>query len=308
MIFPINVYRNIKEAGKTRTSEKISAIAICALIVNIIVFAQFQGVLQGIGISPVVTIIFQLIITILIVILLIRVFVVRENDKYAEHEKSKGTSLSNYYYIRNKENVDKIDEVPIFQYSNGNYFFILGFTYGANSERKKIGNEEFFTRLARNVLKYEMRYRCYEVPEDFRESVECKTFLKSLMNIEDPNLKDYMSKMIEYDLDYCTEYRELFKTVILVETSNPYQVNNVSPLIREILKDYKSLLLSVRGIDFFDVQEMRNFCRDYHCLEALDLSSLKVNNIDKNTLLDFKNLVKVERINLKNGKIREVVK
>ena len=306
MIFPINVYKNIKEAGKTKASEKISAILIAALIVNIIIFAQIQGLLQGIGISPVITILVQLVITILVMIVLIRVFVVREHDKYVEHQKSKDSSLSNYYYIRNKENVDKIEEVPIFQYNNGNYFFIIGFTYGANSDRKKVGNEVFFTKLIRNILKYEMKYRCYQMPEDFRESVECKTFLKSLVNIEDPVLRDYMSKTVEYDLDYCSEFRELFKTVVLVETSNPYQINNIPTLIRDILKDYKNEVLSVRGIEFFDVQEMRNFCRDYHCLEALDLSSLKVNNIDKNTLLEYRNLVKVERIDLSNGKTRKV--
>lgn len=301
MIFPIHVGNRMKNAGKTTGPQKVSAIVILALLVNIGVFPVINNFLTQFKIPTVLGIITQFIATIIVGIIIIKVFVIREDDKLVEHEHSKDSSLSNYYYIRNKDNLEKIESAPIFEYTDSNFCVVLRLTYGSNSEKKSKGNETLLTSIFNKVLSYDMQVRIYTMPEDFSESVECKTYLNSMSSIDNDSLRSYSSDMINEVLRVTANYRELTTTTIFIKTSNPYQIGNMSPLLRHILREFSTSDTSFRSIEFFNQDSLRVFIRNYHCLEALDLSSLKANEVDSNTLLTFKDLVEISSITLSTG-------
>lgn len=301
MIFPIHVGNRMKNAGKTSGPQKVSAIVILAILINIGLFPVLSGFLAQFKIPAVLGILFQFLATGIIGVIIIKVFVIREDDKLVEHENSKDSSLSNYYYLRNKDNLEEIESAPLFEYTDNNFCVVLRLTYGSNSDKKSKGNETLLTSIFNKVLSYDMQLRIYTLPEDFNESMECKNYLRSMSNIENESLRAYSSDVINEILNVTSNYRELTTTTIFIKTSNPYQVENLSPLLRHILREYSNSDTSFRSIEFFNQDSLRVFIRNYYCLEALDLSSLRANEVDSNTLLAFKDLVEVSTVRRTNG-------
>ncbi|MGL4948772.1 MAG: hypothetical protein ACRC5M_00175, partial [Anaeroplasmataceae bacterium] len=200
MVFPMDISSRLKNATKSKVTDKLQLIILIAFIVNGIVFTQIQAVVGPLGISPSTTIFVQAIVSVIIVIALTRVFVIREDDKLLEHQKSKDTSLSSYYYIRDKENLETIETAPLFEYTDGNFCVILKFAYGANSEKKTLGNERFLTYLFKNSLKYNLHLRTFNIPENFTDSKECRTLQSKVSKVEQDSLRVVMADLINHTL------------------------------------------------------------------------------------------------------------
>lgn len=305
MKFPINISKGIRDAGKTTPMEKFSFGMFIAGIVNFLLFGSLQPLFVGIGIPSFVLILLQLGLTISVGVFILRHFVIREDDKFIEHQNEKDSSLNNYFLIRDKDNQEYIDSIPVYQYTDGSYMFLIRFCFGAATDRKASGSATILNNLYRNVLKYDMEIRTYNMPEVFRESIECKNFLNSISGVEYKPLSSALLEIAKMTLDICDEHSELFDITCLVRTRNPLQVEYIGTLVSKLLRDYSSRTNSFRSIDFLGKDKMRSFLRDYYCLEALDLASLKVSNIPKEVLLKYRNLVTVFELNLKDGSMKK---
>lgn len=302
MIFPKNVSQQIRDAGKTSGQEKIGLFFSFSAFLCVITFPYFQSILSKIGFGFIGTLLTQLAIMGIVLFFVFRIFIVNEKDKIKEYEGSQKSSLDTYFNLRDKEYVDTVETAPYFEYSNGNLAVFLNLTYGYNTNNKKVGNEAFLTSVINESLKYNMVVRVYNTPEVFEESPECKSYLKNLSNIEDDRLRTMMGEFINYNLKYCNNFSELMSTTIIIQTTNPYQLDNLGLVIKKILESYSSSRTSIRGLEFFGKEKLRAFLRDYYRLEALDLSGLKSVEVDKKILSKYRKFVKVHEINLKDGK------
>jgi hypothetical protein len=305
MKFPINVSKNMEAASTASASEKTTALVIITVLANIFIFSYVSGFISG-RFLPLIVII-QIIVTIILFVVILRVAVIREDDKMIEHVRSKDSSLSNYFFVRNKDNFEKIREATIFEYTDGNFALMMSFKFGATTDQKAEGNREIFNELFRTIGTHELEHRVYNMPENFRESLECKTFIKSLTAIEDTDLSRVMLDLTNHVLDICSQYNSLYDTIVIIRTRNPYQ-RQMFDIILNKLEEITKIDNSIRSIEFLNEDGMRAFMRDYHGLEALDLSSLKISEVSTDTLLSMKGLVNVRRVQYKDGTINELSK
>lgn len=301
MIFPVNIAEKLRTKGKTPKKDKIFAIVILALIVNALVFIYLNPIVAGLHIPTFLLILVQLLVTVVITVICIRVFVVREKEKIDETDASSQASLNTYYYLRNKDVLEKVEEVPVFEYTDGNFCIGISLYYGANSDRKVEGNRFIIQNLINLCLSNGLIYRTVSLPEKFKESKECFNYTKKLSNIEDSNLRDYMVDNLDMILEQSEQSSELLRTVILIKTASPYQIQTFEMLIRKLRELFSMRANSFRGLSFMDNEDMRAFLRDYYCLEALDLSALKSKEIDSSVLSEYMNMIRLVSYDLKSG-------
>ena len=302
MIFPVNIENRIRNKGKTHKKDKIFAIFVIMVLLNVLGVIYVDIPLKGMGIPIFISFLVQLALSVLVVVTIIRIFVVREKSKMSEVEASKDSSLNTYYFLRNKDVLEEIDDVPVFEYTDGNFCIALSLYYGANSDKKSKGNRTILQDLINTCLRFGFTYRTYSLPEKFKESVECFNYTKKFSNIQDKTLREFMVDNLDLALDVCEDRSELLRTVILIKTTTPYQIMNFESVIRAFRELYYTRAHSFRNVVFMGNDEMRAFLRDYYCLEALDLSSLKSREVDDVTLAEFSDLIKVVGYNLRTGK------
>lgn len=303
MKYPVNIKRGLRQAGKSTPMEKFSFGLMIGILLNVGIYFLLNSYFASIGISSVVLIFLILVLDIVIGIWLFRTFIVRENDKLKEHDSAKDTSLNSYYYIRDKENQDLVDNIPVYQFTDGSYFLLIQFKYGASNDKKSSESFVLMQNFFRNVLFNKLELRVYNMPEIFEESVECRAFINNLEYIDYKPLGDALLNMYNQVLNECSMYRQMFETTVMVRTTSPIQVKYFKGIINALFSEFYKNESSFRSINVLKKEEMRNFIRDYYCLDALDLASLKIGNLSKDVLLGFKDRVKVYQINLNSGKI-----
>lgn len=308
MKFPINVSKTMREAGKSTGIEKFTALFAFTGFIDFFIFTQLEAFTRGSAFLTGLLFFIIVFFSIVLLIQVIRRFVVREDDKFIEHDKSKDATLADYYYIVEKENNEIVDSSTVFEYRDGNFMVAIKFTYGYTSDTRAESTRKLFMFIYNEVLKREMEVRTENMPEKFSESRECKRFKSSMAEIEEKSVADAMMSITTNLLDICDSYSQMFDTVMIIRTKNPYQVQNMISLIRIISDEFRKHVCSLRGMEFLDQSGLRAFLTEYYCLEALDLTNLKLIDVDTETLLKYRNLVKVHKVELSTGEIKEVSK
>lgn len=291
--FPRNISKSVREAGKVSASEKFTATALVSFIINIFLFSPMQTLVAMVHLPSFCGIILQILLTAFVGIIIVRRFVIREDDKLAEQNSSKSSSLSNYYYIRDKDNTERIESMPIYEFTDGNYTTFIKLTFGDSSDRRAENTRVFLTNVYQEVLKAEMQISTYVMPEDFSQSIECKRYVNSLAKIKYPQLSKAMLAIYKNDLEVCSKFSSLFTIVLQIRTKTPYQIMNFDTIIRKIIDSYTKDENSLRGLEFMEKEELRAFLRDYYCLDALDLSGLRLVSVSKDLLMKYKDLIKI---------------
>lgn len=304
MKFPINILEGVRNAGKSTFSEKLTFVIFLIIIGDFIVYSQFLTVVESYGIPKFLFILIIAGINISIFINIFRFYIVKEDDKISEDNHSRDTSLSNYNYIRDKKEQEVIKVAPIFEYTDGNFFFLLKITYGETDSRKAEGTRKFFEEMTRETLSIGAEIKLYNMPENFEDSIECDNYLSFIGNKTDNDNQELVRTTLDifdHTLALCSQHRELCSTIVCVKTRVPIQLYMFESLITEIISINSKRSNSIRSLDFADKSSMRNILRDYYCLEALDLASLKSVELSKEIIIKYRNKVKVNSIKYKDG-------
>lgn len=307
MKFPLNVIKDAQSSGKVSTGEKIVFIVFIVVLANLAVYYQVGPILEGLGLPNTVLLILQLLITIIACVGAFRFFVIKEEDKMKEYYNSSNSSLSDFYFIVDKENVDKTDFIPIFEYNDGNFMVLINLKYGSSSKYLMENTRILFQELFSNCCKLGLEFRTYNMPENFKDSIECSRFLENVSNIKDENTSLIMRDISSYILEETDKYMGVMETYIQIKTSYLYQVRDINILINKLLESYSSLPNSIRYIDFLNKNSLRNFLRNYYCLEALDLSSLKTVDVDSYFISKSKKNLNICELELSSGKIERKI-
>ena len=283
MIFPHNIEGYISSSKKTKSSYKVGVFFFVMGLVDVYLFYTFATPLKvQFNIPRFVVAIILAILNIIIVVIVTRLFVIRENEQMKEFEDSKDDSLARYYRIRERENPTLIDGVEISENIDGNMFVCFQILYGPNDEEKSIGTYKFFARLF-NLLQINcLDFRTFIAKEIFSQSEECRRFMEFKGNSVNPELSKAMMTVKDDILAFTESHGQLYSTYILIRMT-PLQVRSVGSLktqIEELLNSRNS----IRGIKFLDKQNFRHFIKEYYNVEALDLSSLRNPSLSKKVM------------------------
>lgn len=306
MKFPVNISKTLRNAGKSSRGEKLTALTGLMAFADFIIFEQLSPLLKNIGVPTWIALVLIIVISLVILYKVFTVFILHEEDKIQEHDKSESASLSDYYYLLDSDRQEEITEVPAFKYNNGNYTLVVEFTYGYVTKQRADITSMFFEKFYNEALKMGLEVRTINLPERFIESKECSNFINSIGNSGNDEFTKISMSIANNMLELANSYNSLYKTVVLVKTKNPFQVLQMNTFVSRVSDEFHSLECSIRGMEFLNQDKLRNFLAEYYCLDAMDLSSIKVANLDLDELMEYKDLVKIVKLNYSTGEVREV--
>ena len=273
---------------------------------NVGVFSYVVIPAKSVGVPIFVGVLLQLVLTLSVCIALFRYKIIREDDKILEYENSKDTSLSNYWYISDKDNMDEIEQVPIFEFSDGNYMIAIRFSYGNFNRKAADSTRELFQYYYTEILKQGFAVQSVDLPERFEESLECRNFLGDISRIDDDKVSVVMRDIATNLLGVCGNYNSLVSTVFLIKTVTPVTYINYKIVINKMMSEFSKIDHSIRSISALNNVTIRSFMRDYYGLEALDLANLKTARVDSDLLFRYKDLVKIGELALSSGEIKTI--
>lgn len=279
MVFPHNIEGFIKSTKKSATKDKVNLLLILGGAFDVYVMYMIAPALQiNYGVPKWLFFIILFILNVLVVVTVVRFFVVDEKDQLKEFENSKDDSLARYYYIREKEIPNVIDGIEIHEHVDGNTFVCLQIFNGPNDKDRAEGSYKFFCKLFTIIPNYCLDFRVYVSRERFSESEECKRFLAHKGNGENPELARAMLEIKDAVLDFTETMGQLYSTYIIIRME-PFKARTIGSLDKEVRELVQNGNHSIRNYAFLDKQRLRDFTKDYHNVEALDLSNIRNPNV-----------------------------
>lgn len=275
MIFPHNIEGYIQSTKSSSMKDKMGVFCIILIGFTLYMVYTVGPFLQiNYRIPRWLTFLVFLILDISIIVTVFRIFVVKEDAQLKEFDNSRSDSLANYYYIREKENAQLVDDIEVFEHLDGNIFVCLQLLQGPSDERKAEGTYRLFCKLLNTITMYCVDFRIYVQREDFADSVECKRFMKPRIHPDNKELSSATMEIRDMVLDFTINNSQLLSTYFVIRFA-PVDVDNIKIISKEVERLVNEGVHSIRGYRFLNKSAYRNFVKDYHRVQALDLSNIR---------------------------------
>ena len=307
MKFPLDVESTIKNSGKMTVTQKATFTLFVAVFINVFIFAKLSLTCKSLGIPLFFLVLAQLIITGAIVIIFLRVFVIREQEKMDEYNNTKNTSLNRFWYLINKERTEYVDNAPLFEYSDGSYMIAMKFSYGSFKRTAADNTRDLFQYIFNEIARFNFNFQVIDMPERFEDTKEGSNFLGDIGKCKYDDVAIIYREICDNLLKTCSQYNTLVSTVFFIRIL-PVQVQDLKIFLTNVLEQYVKTESSIRNIEFLDDNvrsTIKLYMRDYYGLGALDLSNLHAHDIDDKTLLEYRDYVRICELELNTGEVKE---
>lgn len=305
MIFPIDVHKRALNSRKLVASDRNTVIMQFFLVANVACFFILKYVFTSLlGMSTVWAVIAQIVLFLSVGIALFRFVIFNEDEKAQEIKNSDSDSFARYLQVR-KEGVSEVEvmnqKASIFEYVNGQSFFVMSFRFGSNDDEKANGTKKIFQKIFNAIGGYNFVFRTAIGTEDFANSVEFKRHIQKRNKIKDRNLALHLKQVTNDSLKLTEELCNTEMLYLIVQSTTLYQKDEIEALLLVILKIIADNLNAFREIKLLNLGELLEFFRWFYKIEAIDAAMMKA--LDMSDELDetYTNIVQVYSYHTKDG-------
>lgn len=305
MIYPVDVQKSSAEAGKVIGQEKWKIFTALFIVANLGIPIFTLPFFESVGIHWIVPIVIQVALTTFILTFIIRIFVLKEDEKLNEQTGAQSDSFARYCFLRNLTVEDTIDvggvlQVPLFEFVNGTNQFVMRFRFGANDDQRALNTRRAIEKIIRILGRYGLEFSQSTAQEDFKDSPEARAAIEALRKVEDTNQAKYLMDIAQHVFQYASDASSVSIFRLEVKTRSNYQKYELSRVIAEILRVVNETRTAFRSVDFLNSTEFVEYMREHYGLEVIDLSLISTRELVEEDL-DNRDLVKIYRIVGANG-------
>lgn len=306
MIYPKNVHREVKDAGKATGQDMSRFFGLLLVVIGIILYFVLDFLLGTIfNLGGGFTIVLTLILLFFIGYYMFRFLIFREDEKMVEYKGQERDTFARYVKIRKDTEQKAIildKKVDCFEYTNGSVFCVLQFKFGSNDTEKAKNTFRLFQRIIHILGENSLDIRMTDMAEDFFHSEEYQKYSEHLNSMENKSLAHVLIRMADHMLE--TSKRLGNTSVIYLEiiASNSYKILDFENALNQIMILTGKVHSAIRGVYFLNLQGILEYLEEYYCMEVIDLSAMKVLEFVENGELNFNEAADVYQIVSKAGK------
>lgn len=306
MIYPFNVHREVKDAGKATGQDLSRFFGFLMLIIGIILYFVIDFILSTIiGANKGLTIIITLILLFFIGYYVFRFFIFREDEKMAEYKGQERDTFARYVRIRKdtEQSINVLNnKIDCFEYTNGSIFCVLQFKFGGNNTEKAKNTFMLFRQIIHIIGENGLEFRMTDMPEDFFHSEEYSNYAQHLNAIENKKLAYTLIHMADHTLQTSKKLGNTSTIYLEIIAINNYKILDFETALSQIMISSKNIKSALRGVYYLELQGLLEYMEQYYNMEVIDLSTMKVLEYAENGELDFNNIADIYQIVSASGK------
>lgn len=311
MVFPKDVHKKIQEQNKLAGDNKAQLIVALFVLGNVVCFFGlnflFSMALPKAPFS--LTVIVQVLITVLVGIAAFRFLIFDENEKKKEYKGQQSDSFMKYMYLR-KDIHRTIDinnhGVNVFEFENGTAVCVIEFRFGSNDDAKAAGTEDLYQQMVKTISDYGFEFRFVVMPENFKTSNEFNQYINAVNDIQTPELKKTIMEYTDEVMGISYEQSNVDALYLMIRSASNYQSAELDPLLRRLVKLMLLSANSFRDITFLDINQLLEFYREFYGIAAIDLAMMRTIELSKDIEEDFSKIVQIYSLSDYDGRIYKV--
>ncbi|WP_304427975.1 hypothetical protein [uncultured Clostridium sp.] len=228
----------------------------------------------------------SLVISFLVFFIIFKYFIFKEDEKLKKLEKQNSESFARFYSlskdVKERVKLPNNQEVPIFEYKDGNYAFVLEFKFGSNSNRYTVDQTFKCLENIMNVLcKNNYYFQVIVSPEDFIKSNEYANYIAKVSSADvDKNYTNTMLNIINNMVSESKHTTNVNTISIIARTRASYQKHSINLVMHNILDTIWTYRTGFRSVEFLDGFKYRDFLTSFYGLGAIDLSKYETESND----------------------------
>lgn len=287
MKYPINIKSELNREQTKRQDTKTFLIYMSIMGVIGLVFVLNALIRKFIPRFPfILSLIISLTISLALFFVVFKYFIFKEDEKLKKLEKQNSESFARFYSlskdVKERVKLPNNQEVPIFEYKDGNFAFVLEFKFGSNSNGYTVDQTFKCLENIMNVLcKNNYYFQVIVSPEDFIKSNEYNDYVNKVSSAKvDKNYTNTMLNIINNMVSASVNTTNVNTIAIVARTRASYQKHSINLVMHNILDTMWTYRTGFRSIQFLDGFKYRDFLTSFYGLGAIDLSKYETESND----------------------------
>lgn len=287
MKYPINIKSELNREQTKRQDTKTFLIYMSIMGVIGLVFVLNALIRKFIPRFPFIfSLIISLTISLALFFVVFKYFIFKEDEKLKKLEKQNSESFARFYSlskdVKERVKLPNNQEVPIFEYKDGNFAFVLEFKFGSNSNGYTVDQTFKCLENIMNVLcKNNYYFQVIVSPEDFIKSNEYNDYVSKVSSAKvDKNYTNTMLNIINNMVSASVNTTNVNTIAIVARTRASYQKHSINLVMHNILDTMWTYRTGFRSIQFLDGFKYRDFLTSFYGLGAIDLSKYETESND----------------------------
>lgn len=286
MKYPINIKSDLNREQLKQQDQKTFVIYMSILGIIGLTFVINYVLKMFLKVPFIISVILSLIISLLLFLVIFKHFIFKEDEKLKKLEKQGSESFARFYNLSKDVNervkLPTNDEIPIFEYKDGNYAFVLEFKFGSNSHSRTI-NQTFqcFEKICNILGKNNYSFNIIVSPENFISSAEYKEYINKLGSYNvDKQYTNTILNVVKHMTSFSSNSTGVNTIHIIARTRASYQKYSMNLVMHSILDSIWSFNSGFRSIKFLDGLAFKDFMTTFYGLGAIDLSKYESDSVD----------------------------
>lgn len=307
MIYPLNVHKEMRDAGKATGQDWTRFIGLLALIAAVALYFLYDfgiGILFGKRITWLAVLLSFLSIFI-VGYYVFRFFIFQENEKMMEYKGQEHDTFARYVKVR-KDTDNSFDimnkKIACFEYSNGSSFSVLQLKFGGNDNLRSKNSFLLFKQIVHIIGEHGLEFRTFDLAEDFFKSSEYANYTAALNRIPDKELRYNLVHITEHMLNVSFSQSNVPTIYVQLVAQNNYKQDDLEMAIKQIMILLNKTKTAVREARFLNLKQLLEFYEQFYSMEVIDLSAMKVLEMNEEGNFDYSSVANVAELLLSNGK------
>lgn len=307
-VFPIDIEKTVYK-GEVTYGQKVAAAMTFITIVFIIGYVNLIKFTSLFGIPNIVTASVLLTLLLIAFFNIYRVFIFKEEDRLLQRENDQKDSIYRFYKFRNINRGDSIKVgkvvVPMYQFKNGSYAFVLNLKFGSNDDGKSRGAEFIIEKIIKESVKNNLEVRQYIVPEDVSRAKEILEEQINLTNIEDKKTAETYKEIFFDVIKTSREKSNVDEIYFYFKTTGLRKKFELDYFISSTMQSLTTIRHPFRSYKFIEKDEMNEFLKNMYALEIMDETLLKERKVILRDVKVYKLVSESGRVFIKDSAISD---
>lgn len=308
MIYPLNVHKEMRDAGKATGQDWTRFTGLLALIAIVLLYFLYDfviGLMIGKSV-PWVAVLLSLASVFVVGYYVFRFFIFHEDEKMMEYKGQEHDTFARYVKVR-KDTDNSLEimhkKIACFEYSNGSAFSVLQLKFGGNDNLRSKNTFLLFKQIVHIIGEHGLEFRTFDLAEDFFKSSEYTNYAAALNKIPDKDLRYTMVHITDYMLEVSKEQSNVPTVYVQIVAQNSYKQDDLEQALKQIMILLNKTKTAVRDAHFLNLKRLLEFWEQFYSMEVIDLSAMKVLEMNEDGNFDYSSVANVSEFLLSNGKM-----
>lgn len=284
--YPINIQSEMRRESATKSDKKQALIYACFIGVGCLAVAIYMILKSLFNVSLGVSILVSIIVSLIIFLFVFKHFIFKEDEKLKKLQKQNSETFARFYSlgkdVSSRVKLPNKQEIPIFEYKDGNNAFVLEFKFGSNSNQSSVyASYKCLESVFNFILQAGFICEIVVCPEKFTTSDEYKSYINKISTAGvDKSYTQTMLKLMKHMTEHSAMSTGTSTINLIIRTKMTYQKYSMSNLMHTILDTVWSYRTGFRSVKFLDGMQFRDFMTRFYGLGAIDLSKYESTELD----------------------------